>query len=72
MLAFMGENKRLLNIHEQKFTELVAVQANTSVFHANTKAFLNNLETQVEKLALVMQNHPKDAFQSDTRNNPKD
>ena len=32
MLAFMGENKRLLNIHEQKFVELAAFQANTIVF----------------------------------------
>ena len=24
MLGFMGENKRLLNIHEQKFAELAA------------------------------------------------
>ena len=32
MLAFMGENKRLLNIHEQKFAELVAFQANPIVF----------------------------------------
>ena len=25
MLSFMGENKRLLNIHEQKFAKLVAI-----------------------------------------------
>ena len=72
MLAFMGENKRLLNIHEQKFAELAAFQANTSRFQANTNPFLKNLETQVGRLALVMQNHPKDAFPSDTRKNPKD
>ena len=29
---FMGENKRLLNIHEQKFVELAAFRANTNVF----------------------------------------
>ena len=38
MISFMGENKRLLNIREQKFAELVAFQANTIVFQANTNA----------------------------------
>ena len=38
MISFMGENKRLLNIHEQKFAELAAFQANTTVFQANTNA----------------------------------
>ena len=38
MLTFIGENKRLLNIHEQKFVELATFQANTNVFQANTKA----------------------------------
>ena len=47
MLAFMGENKRLLNIHEQKFAELAAFQGNTIVFQTNTNAALKNLETQV-------------------------
>ena len=32
MLAFRGENKRLLNVHEQKFAELATFQANTIVF----------------------------------------
>ena len=45
MLALMGGNKRLLNIHEQKFAELVAFQANTTAFQANTNAYLKNLET---------------------------
>ena len=40
MLSFMGENKRLLNLHEQKFAELVAFQANATVFQANTNASL--------------------------------
>ena len=71
MLAFKGENKRLLNIHEHKFAELVAFQANTTVFQANTNASLKNLETQVGRLALAMQNQPKDAFPSDTRKNLK-
>ena len=63
MLSFMGENKRLLNIHEQKFVGLAAFQANTTVFQANTNASLNILEPQVGQLALAMQNQSKDAFQ---------
>ena len=54
MLRFMGENKRLFNIHEQKFTELAEFQANTIVLHANTNVSLKNLETQVGQLALNM------------------
>ena len=72
MLAFMGGNKRLLNIHEKKFAELAAFQANTTVFYVNSNAFLKNLETQVGQLALAMQNQPKNAFPSDTRKNLKD
>ena len=72
MLAFMVENKRLLNIHEQKFAELAAFQENTTAFQANTNASLKNWETQVGQLALAMQNKPKDSFPSDTRKNPKD
>ena len=72
MLSFMGENKRLLNIDEQKFAELAAFQTNTIVFQANINAFLNNLKTQVGQLALSMQNRSKDSFPSDTRKNPKD
>ena len=72
MLTFMGGNKRLLNIHEHKFSELAAFQANTNVFQANTNASLKNRETQVRKLALTMQNQPKNAFLSDTKKNPKD
>ena len=45
MLSFMGENKRLLNIHEQKFAELVAFKATIIVFQANTNGSLKNLET---------------------------
>ena len=72
MLAFMGENKRLLNIHEQKFAELAPFQKNTTVFQANTNTSLKNLETHVRQLALAMQSQPKDAFPSNTRKNPKD
>ena len=52
MLSFIGENKRLLNIHEQKFFELAAFQENTNVFQANTNESLKNLETKVGQLAL--------------------
>ena len=72
MLNFMGENKRLLNMHEKKFVKLVEFQANTNVFQANTNASLKNLETQVGQLALAMKNLLKDSFPSDTKKNPKD
>ena len=47
MLSFMGENKRPLNIHEQKFAKLAAFQANKNVFQTNIKSSLKNLETRV-------------------------
>ena len=72
MLSFIGENKRLLNIHEHKFAELIAFQANTNEFQANINASLKNIETQVRQLALAMQNHSKDAFPSDNKKNPKE
>ena len=40
VLSNMAENKRILNLHEQKFVEI-------DVFQANTKASLKNLETQM-------------------------
>ena len=64
MLSFMGEKKRLLNIHERKFAKLSAFQANTNVFQANTNVSLKNLETQEGQLAPVMQNQSKDSFRS--------
>ena len=68
MLAFMGENKRLLDIHNQKFAELAAFQANTIVFHANTNASFKNLETRV---GAAGPSHVE-SIPSDTRKNPKD
>ena len=68
----MGENKRLLNLHEQNFVELAAFQANKTVFQANTNATSKNMETQAGQVALAMQNQSKDAFPSDTKKNPKD
>ena len=49
----MGENKRRMNKHEQKFTKLAAFQENTNVFQANTNTSLKNLETHVGQLALI-------------------
>ena len=72
MLAYMSENKRILNLNEQKFAELAVFQANTTVSQANTNASLKNLETQVGQLALAIQNQSKDSFPSDTKKNPKD
>ena len=40
MMTFLGENKRLLNIHEKMLAEFVAFQANTNMFQANTNALL--------------------------------
>ena len=72
MLQFMGDNKKLLNLHEQKFTELGAIATNFQVFQNTTNATLKNLETQVGQLALTLQSQRKDAFPSDTKKNPKD
>ena len=72
MLQFMGDNKRLLNLHEQKLFELEAFKSNTQIFQTNTSASLKNLETQVGQLALTLQKETKNAFPSDTQKNPKD
>ena len=72
MLQFMGDNKKLLNLHEQKFAELGATTTNFQIFQNTTNASLKNLETQVGQLALTLQSQRKDAFPSDTKKNPKD
>ena len=72
MLTYMFENKRILNLHEQKFAELIVFQENTNVFQANTNASLKNLETKVGQLSLAMQNQSRDSFPSGTKKNPKD
>ena len=66
MLQFMGDNKKLINLHEQKFNELENLKSNIHMFQANIGASLKNLETQVGQLALNMQNQNKGAFPSDT------
>ena len=68
----MGDNKKLLNLHEQKFAELRATATNFQVFQNTTNATLKNLETQVGQLALTLQSQKKDVFPSDTKKNPKD
>ena len=72
MLQFMGDNKKLLNLHEQKFVVLATFKSNTQIFQANTNASLKNLETQVRQLALTLQNKTKDAFPNDTQKNSRD
>ena len=55
-MQFMGDNKKLINLHEQKFTELENFKSNIPMFQPNTGTSLKNLETQVGQLALNMQN----------------
>ena len=68
----MGDNKKLINLHEQKFNELENFKSSIHMFQVNTGASLKNLETQVGQLALNMQNQNKGSFPSDTKKNPKD
>ena len=72
MLHFMSENKRILNLHEKKFSDLKNFQVNTTVFQTNTNASLKNLEIQIGQLAQAVQKETKDSFPSDTIKNPKD
>ena len=68
----MGDNKKLLNLHEQKFAELEATATNSQIFQNTTNVSLKNLETQIGQLALTLQSQRKDAFPSDTKKNQKD
>ena len=72
MLQFMGDNKRLLHLHEHKLSDLEVFKYGTKIFQKNTSASLKNLETQVGQLALNMQTQNKGEFPSDTQKNPKD
>ena len=47
MMSYIAKNKRILNLHEQKFFELAVFQANTIVFQANANSSLKNMETKV-------------------------
>ena len=62
MLNFMSDNKRILNLHEKKFSDLENFQANTTVFQANTNASLKNLGIQIGQLAQDMKKNPKDCM----------
>ena len=68
----MGDNKRLLHLHEHKLFGLEVFKSGTQIFQKNTSASLKNLKTQVGQLALNMQTQNKGAFPSDTYKNPKD
>ena len=72
MLQFMGDNKRLLQFHEQKLSDLESFKSDTHMFQKNNSVSLKNLETQVGQLALNMPNQSKGTFPSDTQKNPKD
>ena len=72
MLQFMGDNKRLLQFHEQKLSDFEAFKSDTQMFQKNTSASLKNLETQVGQLALNMPNQNKGTFHKDTQKNQKD
>ena len=68
----MSENKRILNLHEKRFSGLENYQVSTTVFQTNTIASLRNLETQVGQLALSLHNQSKNAFPNSIEINPKD
>ena len=72
MFQFMSKHKRILNVHEKRFSDLENFQANTTVFQTNTNASLKNLEIQIWQLAQAVQKEPNDSFPSDTKKNPKD
>ena len=72
MPQFMGDNKRLLQFHEHKLSDLEAFMSDTHMFQKNASASLKYLETQVGQLALNMPNQNKGTFPSDTQKNPKD
>ena len=72
MQQFMGDNKRLLNLHELKLANLESFKSNTQIFQTNTSALVKNLETQVRQLPLTLLKETKNAFPNDTQKNPKD
>ena len=58
----MIDNKRILNLHEKKFSNLENFQANTTIFQANTNASLKNLEMWIKQLTQAMKKKPKDCM----------
>ena len=67
MLNFMLDNKRILNLHEKKFSDLENFQANTTAFQASTNASLKNLEMQIWQLSQAMQKESKDCMEVNLR-----
>ena len=43
MLQFMGENKKLINVHEQRFAELEASNTNSQIFQTNHQCISQEL-----------------------------
>ena len=68
----MIENKRILNLHEKRFSDLEIFQANTIAFQTNINDTMRNLETQVGQLAVSLQGQSRNAFPTSTEINPKD
>ena len=62
MLNFMSDNKKILNLHNKKFSDLENFQENIIAFQAKTNASLKNLEMRIGKLAQGMQKEPKDCM----------
>ena len=62
MLNFMSDNKKILNLHNKKFSDLENFQENTIAFQAKTNASLKNLEMRIGQLAQGMRKEPKDCM----------
>ena len=72
MLHFMSENKRILNLHQNRFSDLENFQATIIVFQTNTNATMRNLETQVGQLVVSLQGQSRNVFPNSIEINPKD
>ena len=68
----MSKNKRILNLHENRFSDLENFQANTIMFQTNTNTIMRNLETQLGQLEVSLRSQSKNTFPSSTEINPKD
>ena len=58
----MSENKKSLNLHEKKFSDLDNFQASTTMFQINTNASLKNLKVQIGQLTQAVQKKPNDCM----------
>ena len=63
------KKKRILHLHEKKFSDLDNFQANTAMFQTNTNASLKNLEVEIGQLAQAVQKKPKDCMVGILRSN---